>query len=468
MKDFETFSELENTKQSRAGTRFICRERSNANYILQPSGYVALAGDVTFANGRVGALQRSYEGWNFLHFGVSPSGSGAANSDAFDDAIERAGTRVITGPSGFYVIERTIEWTLDRGGIASSDDGLIELYMNTSNTTHLKFSKASPELDQFINYNTVKGVRLFRDTGVANTNSTAIELNNVRGFNLDGVLIEGSHCLFKIRGIEFSNFTNIDAITFQSGITNNTSRSAIEYGGYPLSGGGTSVAYTTNFNNFNIRASASGHSLELAQSDGLNFNNGYFGKAITSHVNIEHNTDNTFISEVKFNAIYFDGVSPTTGSVSSLTIPAIVGTGRVIAEIEYCNCNINNFTGDAVSVQGLVRSLTFDSVKIANVQGWGVNHTAPAGDFLFVGSSGVSNANMATGSGAMTFGAADNVNVSAAFFKNTTGGVTFTNTKTTTIIGSQFYNVTTEITQSGVTKYRAVGNQSNLSTLTDV
>lgn len=51
------FAALETLRPVKTGQAFICQERANAKYILQPSGYVAKPGDVTFANGRVGALQ---------------------------------------------------------------------------------------------------------------------------------------------------------------------------------------------------------------------------------------------------------------------------------------------------------------------------------------------------------------------------------------------------------------------------
>lgn len=57
MKEFNTFAELESSVQNKTGLRLVARERANANYILQAAGYVALPGDVTFANGRVAALQ---------------------------------------------------------------------------------------------------------------------------------------------------------------------------------------------------------------------------------------------------------------------------------------------------------------------------------------------------------------------------------------------------------------------------
>jgi hypothetical protein len=53
----ESFTDLQAFSPTVDGTTFICQERANAKYILQPSGYTALPGDVTFANGRVGALQ---------------------------------------------------------------------------------------------------------------------------------------------------------------------------------------------------------------------------------------------------------------------------------------------------------------------------------------------------------------------------------------------------------------------------
>ena len=55
--EIDTFANLELLRPEVTGRAFICQERANAKYILKPSGYVALSGDVTFANGRVGELQ---------------------------------------------------------------------------------------------------------------------------------------------------------------------------------------------------------------------------------------------------------------------------------------------------------------------------------------------------------------------------------------------------------------------------
>lgn len=93
--EYASFSSMESESPTTDGIAFICQERANARYILQPSGYVALPGDVTFANGRVGKLQ--IDGY------VKPEWFGAVGDGSTDDTaalqgcIDRAnGNRGIT------------------------------------------------------------------------------------------------------------------------------------------------------------------------------------------------------------------------------------------------------------------------------------------------------------------------------------------------------------------------------------
>lgn len=53
----QTFADLSSLNPTVAGQAFECVERANAKYVLKPSGYTAIDGDVTFANGRVAELQ---------------------------------------------------------------------------------------------------------------------------------------------------------------------------------------------------------------------------------------------------------------------------------------------------------------------------------------------------------------------------------------------------------------------------
>lgn len=83
--EVDTFANLQLYRPTRTGQAFVCQARANAKYIVQAAGYVAQPGDVTFANGRVGALQipgsEAYAGW----FGVTTTGDTSAQiQDMFD------------------------------------------------------------------------------------------------------------------------------------------------------------------------------------------------------------------------------------------------------------------------------------------------------------------------------------------------------------------------------------------------
>jgi hypothetical protein len=58
---YQTFAELQAHSETVDYTQYTVAERANAPLTLQPSGYVALAGDATLSNGRVAALQIEYE-----------------------------------------------------------------------------------------------------------------------------------------------------------------------------------------------------------------------------------------------------------------------------------------------------------------------------------------------------------------------------------------------------------------------
>jgi hypothetical protein len=73
-----TFSTLSSLSPI-ANEVYVCTERTGAEYIVQPSGYVALAGDVTFANLLIGALQVESE-IKVSKFGVV--GDGATDDTA--------------------------------------------------------------------------------------------------------------------------------------------------------------------------------------------------------------------------------------------------------------------------------------------------------------------------------------------------------------------------------------------------
>jgi hypothetical protein len=76
---YQTFAELQALTETVDYKQFSVVERASAPYILQPAGYTALAGDATFANGRVAALQID-ESTNIDNFGTISDSDAALSS----------------------------------------------------------------------------------------------------------------------------------------------------------------------------------------------------------------------------------------------------------------------------------------------------------------------------------------------------------------------------------------------------
>lgn len=103
----DTFANLQTFSPTVDGTTFICQERANARYILQASGYVALPGDVTFANGRVGALQVDGGILNVLQFGgVEGADCTSAIEDMYDfaEAHPHSQSSAVNGERGIWLL----------------------------------------------------------------------------------------------------------------------------------------------------------------------------------------------------------------------------------------------------------------------------------------------------------------------------------------------------------------------------
>ena len=115
--EFETFAEMSLVAVPE-GRRVICRERGNAEYIVQPSGYVSLAGDVTLADGLIGALQLELSNLKLEQFGAKGDGI-TDDTSAIIDAISRGseirGACINLEPKRYeytsFTIDRPIRFT---------------------------------------------------------------------------------------------------------------------------------------------------------------------------------------------------------------------------------------------------------------------------------------------------------------------------------------------------------------------
>jgi hypothetical protein len=128
MNIIQTFAQLQETNV-REGQRFICVERANAEYTVQASGYVTLAGDATFANGLVGALQ--VDGWlNVENLGVTLDGLG--NSAALINGGYTR-TKYIYSKGGQARLEAQLQ--IPDGCSFFTPNGMSGKYLNNSNVT---------------------------------------------------------------------------------------------------------------------------------------------------------------------------------------------------------------------------------------------------------------------------------------------------------------------------------------------
>lgn len=118
---YDTTAEMENSSPEFEGQRAENRERSNAQYVLAPSGYIALPGDVVAANGRVWELQidgQVLSGW----FG------------SLDDAVSRGRDVLVTDNytvSSVLSINCTTEaFTIDLAGhtLTSNNEGIFSAF----------------------------------------------------------------------------------------------------------------------------------------------------------------------------------------------------------------------------------------------------------------------------------------------------------------------------------------------------
>lgn len=142
-----TFTEIQALSPTITGQSFICQERGNAKYILQPDGYTPLTGDAVFTNGRVAALQYGLSA-RVEWFGAKGDGS-TDDTQAFSDASSwlesfggvTSGQGISLRPGSIYMVDT---WKLPKfssGGkrvYIGCKDGMSTIRkISTANTSYM-------------------------------------------------------------------------------------------------------------------------------------------------------------------------------------------------------------------------------------------------------------------------------------------------------------------------------------------
>lgn len=278
--NFATFADLEACTWVEDGDKATCIERANAKYILQPSGYAAKVGDVTFANGRVGALQN--EGADPVKMGAAADGS-TDDSAIINQCIQRFGWANIKDNSfGISAL------TIDNNGQAIIGHGSSVAKLNIISDSGAAITAAKPSGP--LRGMSIKGVSIV--SALSESSTTILKMDGCRNFTLDDVVIDKGFIGLHMLGCSQGNIDNA-LVIFED--DNNGAISGRKY---------LLIEETANanigskhpgdlfFSNFNGRCGANPYcetGIEIHSGDGVWFDNYHIGNC--TYANVVINAD---------------------------------------------------------------------------------------------------------------------------------------------------------------------------------
>lgn len=365
MKEFDTFAELQASTQNRTGTRFVCRERANANYTLQTAGYVALAGDATFANGRVAALQFLVGSSSIL---IYPENFGAAGDGVTDDyAAIAAGLSRLDNKGGvlklssFYLHSQTIYINTDNTTVEGDGRGTGLTRSNGGFGDSLVFESPSPTT-----------TTIFRAACSNFEINCSVEMNS-------GALLrvtEAAYCTFQNISLQngFIGFrgqglraSEIDVIHIRSGqlwsgVKVGSRFCLLEDSPRPTVGENVEF-FISNFNFATNGVSAYvEYGLEVKEADGIWFDSGHIRGAKLANCFINGGASPQLLG-LKFDNVWFDG----------LTDKCLLTAGTSTGYTGFIMLNDCNFTGGTVHAVHVTGGTAIDWIEFNNCNTWSID-----------------------------------------------------------------------------------------------
>lgn len=460
LKQVDTFTELEALSPSEDGLtpkRYICVERANAEYLLQPSVYVALAGDVTFANGRVGALQIRDGGWFIEDFGAKKA---TDSTQAIKNAIERAGSSPVFGNSYAYWVSEPITMR-DNNASFGAPIGQLTLYDLSLTNTTLTISPDSPELGGLISGVELHNIKLNRISG--SSGAIALQINAANSPTIANLDTLNSHTGVSINGIKDANFSNLRLFAGDvSGYVAGTS--LIVYDSYPLTSGGKTHAYTTNITNLDGGCGFKcDHFIDIKEADSFQITTGYLASPYLSHINIEPDTAAKGITSVLFSGLYFDGVNNAGGgALHCVTVPSHVGA--FVNDVKFSSVRMGNTTGDIISIDGAITDGELIGCELSNSELGGVVISGGASSKFKVTGGNIDNCSTS----AVDVGAIKSFSIVGTGISSSATGVKLSSTAKAVVSDLTFDAVTTEFDIFGVATLTGGACVSDVNGIVDV
>lgn len=354
---FDTHSSLLAQAPTIDGTFYVSRERMNALYRLMPSSYVALPGDVTFNNGRVGRLE--YDVADIGLFGAKYSNV-VDDTQAALDAVARvsADGGGVVRYSGFSVHTAPIAVTTDEvmiEGVGMYNSGVIrgsdygDTFVFSGNGIGAGDGSA-----QVLRFTGIRNLSVFYNG--ASTSGAAIRISGVEYYVVSNVYIRRGFIGILSEAATQVLWDNVIIINDNNFGQSNTNRRFVSFtfnNDYPIPDCGD-----VYINNFNWRGSNSANvavsdGITIDSSDGIWFSNGHCNIVDNNILNLTAN-NSLEIGLLKFNNVIFDN-----GATNAVRFAGDTSVGR---NIYFDNCH---FKGGADCDHGV---LTDGVASFYNVQ----------------------------------------------------------------------------------------------------
>jgi hypothetical protein len=359
---FETFDLLQASTPVSAGQKLICNERANARYILQPAGYTALAGDPTFANGRVAALQGLNTSLTPLFraefFGVSES---VDSTVAVQGAISRLATGGRLDLSSMIMINGTLSINSDNTTAAGTGRGTG--FTTTSATGNLLQIESLDPTTTTIFRSGVSDLEI--KSTVAKTSGALLKVTEAAYCTFFNISLQNGFIGFHGLGLRASE---IDVIHIRSGQLYSTVKAGSRF--MLLEDSPRVSSFSENvelfISNFNFTTNGTNayieYGLEVKEADGIWFDSGHVRGAALANGFINAGGTPQLLG-LKFDNVWFDGA----------TAKCLLLAGSPAGYAGFIKFNGCDFTGGSVNAVAMAAGAVFDWLEFNDSSTWSID-----------------------------------------------------------------------------------------------
>ena len=444
---YQTFAELLAISETVDYKQFTVAERANAAYTLQPSGYVALAGDATLLNGRVAQLQTSgYKNARFY---------GATGDGVTDDttAMQLAISSLLQFeslhiPSGTYKISSTL--TLSAWRTSIYGDGMSTRLRRSADGFDILHVTPSNPASGVVSYFSLSDMELSGEGITNNTSGNGLRLTQLFRSLISNLHINGNYGGVLVEGCNSVHLNSLEIYADQNFNAEFKANSYLmKFVKQPLTSG-VQLPSGIFIESLQARGSVGNGYLDkgivIQAADNLWFNNTHIGILAGDAVYINPQDANDSMFGINFKATHFDG-GAASGSIMQNCVNYDIGPSVPDSKIKghsYVGCQFSNVLNDGFKCNATdqlkVSDVVISDGRFNNIEGWGVN--IDDGSRYVISDSTFYD--MTNSSGCITIKDADFVKVDSIFGESPVG-IQTTGNATRLLVNGIWQNVTEDV-----------------------